>query len=149
MKQEGTISQRDRPFFVVWWFDCPSLGFGFVARFPAKMVLKGNLVLSADVFPRQGGFGGFSECDFQLIFPAKGFLAGYFKLGIQFPNNPLRPITHDSPTAAYTREKQNRCRKSRSHNNRSGFTLPENRFASIATAMRCARRMLPDSNGMV
>ena len=36
-------------------------GVKLVAEFPAKLVLKGNLVLSADVFPRQGGFGGLSD----------------------------------------------------------------------------------------
>lgn len=39
------------------------LGFKLAAEFPAKMVLKGNIVLSADVFPRQLGFGGFSDRD--------------------------------------------------------------------------------------
>ena len=32
--------------------------FAFVAEFPAKMVLTGNLMLSTDVFPRQNGFDG-------------------------------------------------------------------------------------------
>jgi hypothetical protein len=37
-------------------------GSKFVARFPAKMDLAVNLELSADVFPRQSGFGGFYDC---------------------------------------------------------------------------------------
>ena len=37
--------------------------FEFAAEFPAKIDLAGNLALPADVFPRQGGFGGFSDCD--------------------------------------------------------------------------------------
>lgn len=36
---------------------------GLLAWFPAKMGLAGNIMLSADIFPRQGGFGGFSDCD--------------------------------------------------------------------------------------
>ena len=41
------------------------MGFEFVAfivAFPAKMALTGNLALSVDVFARQSGFGGFSDC---------------------------------------------------------------------------------------
>lgn len=50
---------RDCLLFVwglVLWLS--GLVFNFVAKFPAKMVLAGNLVLSADIFPRQSGFGG-------------------------------------------------------------------------------------------
>ena len=43
---------------MIIWFEVKS-----VAEFPAKMVLKGNIVLSADVFPRQGVFGGLSDGD--------------------------------------------------------------------------------------
>ncbi len=39
------------------------LRFELAARFPAKLGLAGNLVLPADVFPRQDGFEGFSNCD--------------------------------------------------------------------------------------
>ena len=39
----------------VWMFDP---GFEFMAEFPSKKALEGNLVLSSDVFPRQNGFGG-------------------------------------------------------------------------------------------
>lgn len=39
------------PLFVFWML-------AFVAELPAKMVLTGNLVLFADVFPRQTGFDG-------------------------------------------------------------------------------------------
>ncbi len=38
------------------------LGFEFVVRLPVKMDLAVNLELSADIFPRQSGFGGFYDC---------------------------------------------------------------------------------------
>ena len=44
---------------IIFWL----VRFEFAAGFPAKIGLAGNLTLSADVFPRQGGFGGFSDCD--------------------------------------------------------------------------------------
>mgnify|MGYP001767634727 FL=1 len=44
---------------IIFWL----VRFEFAAGFPAKIGLTGNLALSADVFPRQGGFGGFSDCD--------------------------------------------------------------------------------------
>jgi hypothetical protein len=44
------------------WFSGLVWGSSLVAGFPAKMAFAGNLVLSADDFPRQGGFGGFSGC---------------------------------------------------------------------------------------
>jgi hypothetical protein len=46
-------------FFVVWGYDFLVWGSNLVAEFPAKMGLAGNIRLSADVFPRQCGFGGF------------------------------------------------------------------------------------------
>ena len=39
----------------------PGTGSKFVAEFPAKMVLKGNLMLSVDIFPRQGRIRGLSD----------------------------------------------------------------------------------------
>jgi hypothetical protein len=45
----------------------------FVAELPAKMVFTGNLVLSADVFPRQSGFGGFSDCYLNWFSPPSRF----------------------------------------------------------------------------
>jgi hypothetical protein len=47
---------------MVLLLDCLVWGSSLVAGFPAKMVLTGDLVLSADDFSRQGGFGGFSGC---------------------------------------------------------------------------------------
>ena len=45
----------------------------FTAEFPAKIDLAGNLALPADVFPRQGGFGGFSDCDLNCFSPPNWF----------------------------------------------------------------------------
>ncbi|MFZ2435020.1 MAG: hypothetical protein WAW47_01110, partial [Trichococcus flocculiformis] len=57
------LENEAAPWFL--WFGAMIVwsGVKLVAEFPAKLVLKGNLVLSADVFPRQGGFGGLSDRD--------------------------------------------------------------------------------------
>ena len=54
---------------IIFWL----VRFEFAAGFPAKIGLAGNLTLSADVFPRQGGFGGFSDCDLNGFPPPNWF----------------------------------------------------------------------------
>ena len=45
-------------------------------EFPAKLGLEVYLVLSADVFPRQQGFGGLSRVALRHFPPPKGFWRG-------------------------------------------------------------------------
>ena len=53
MRERGCLEKTRQPLLCGWAFE-------FVAEFPAKLVLTGYPLLSADVFPRQGSFGGFS-----------------------------------------------------------------------------------------
>ena len=49
---------------------------GLTVEFPAKLALEGKLVLSADVLPRQIGFGGESRAALGHFAPPNGFWRG-------------------------------------------------------------------------
>jgi len=56
----------------VWFFGL-GLGFeiGFAGGIPRENGFGGKSMLSADVFPRQGGFDGFSDCGLSGFSPPK------------------------------------------------------------------------------
>jgi hypothetical protein len=68
-----------------------------VVRFPAKLGLEGNLVLPADVFTRQMGFGGESRVALGHFSQPKGFWRGisghkfnpHTKKAVSKPENPV------------------------------------------------------------
>jgi hypothetical protein len=53
-------------------------------KFPAKLSLKGNLVLPSDVLPRLIGFGGLSRVALGHFCPPNGFWRGISERKLNF-----------------------------------------------------------------